>query len=143
MAAGNLQADATQPAATGGETAKPAEAAQGPATEPPASAAPADPKPAPPAASAAQQAPAATVARAGESTLRLTFRGTAWVEILDASGQSLVSRNHPAGSTGEVYGKPPFRVTIGNAPEVRLSYNGREVDLAPHTKANVARLTLP
>jgi cytoskeleton protein RodZ len=87
-------------------------------------------------------APATAVARAGESTIRLAFRSAAWVEVVDASGQSLVSRNHPAGTSSEVYGKPPFRVVVGNASDVRLTYNGREVDLAPHTRVNVARLTL-
>ncbi len=34
-------------------------------------------------------------------------------------------------------------VVIGNAADVRLTYNDREVDLEPHTRVSVARLTLP
>ena len=33
----------------------------------------------------------------------------------------------PAAANAEVIGKPPFTVVIGNAPEVRLTYNGRDV----------------
>jgi hypothetical protein len=31
---------------------------------------------------------------------------------------------------------------IGNASEVRLTYNGRDVDLGPHTRGSVARFAL-
>lgn len=90
---------------------------------------------------AAEEAP--RVAAPGEGTIRLAFRGAAWVEITDARGKVLLSRTHPGGSSAETIGRPPFNLVIGNAPEVRLTYNGREVDLAPHTRVAVARLTLP
>ncbi len=90
---------------------------------------------------AAEEAP--RVAAPGEGTIRLAFRGAAWVEISDARGKVLLSRTHPGGSSAETIGRPPFNLVIGNAPEVRLTYNGREVDLAPHTRVAVARLTLP
>jgi cytoskeleton protein RodZ len=112
---------------------------------PPTSPAPATSAHVPPAASAASApaaAPAAAAPRPGDGIIRLVFRNAAWVEIVDASGQSLVSRNHSAGTSSEVSGKPPFRVVVGNAPGVSLTYNGREIDLAPHTKVSVARLTL-
>ena len=79
----------------------------------------------------------------GESIIRLSFRAAAWVEIADARGKPMLSRTHAGGSTAEVIGKPPFTVVIGDAPEVRLTYNGREVDLAPYTRVAVARFTLP
>ncbi|HEX5629274.1 MAG TPA: helix-turn-helix domain-containing protein, partial [Usitatibacteraceae bacterium] len=79
----------------------------------------------------------------GEGVIRLAFRAAAWVEITDARGKMLLSRTHSGGSSAEVVGKPPFTLVIGNAPEVRLTYNGREVDLAPHTRVAVARFTLP
>ena len=85
----------------------------------------------------------ARAAAPGEGTIRLAFRGAAWVEITDARGKPLLSRTHAGGSNAEVVGKPPFNVVIGNAPEVRLTYNGRDVDLAPHTRVAVARFTLP
>lgn len=106
----------------------------------PAFATPAAPAFAPSASVPSAPPPAAA---AGEGLLRLTFRGAAWVEIHDARGKVLLSRTHPGGSSAEVAGKPPFTLVIGNAPEVRLSYNGRDVDLAPHTRVAVARFTLP
>jgi len=41
-----------------------------------------------------------------------------------------------------VRGTPPFSLVIGNASHVRLTYNGKPVDLAPHIKVDVARLTI-
>jgi len=79
----------------------------------------------------------------GGGVVRMKFRGTAWVEVRDARGRILLSRNQPGGSDAEVSGKPPFSVVIGNAADVRLTYNDREVDLEPHTRVSVARLTLP
>jgi cytoskeleton protein RodZ len=145
------------PATAGAEGVPPVEAAPSPSVvsaTPSGVSAPPPPSPMPaasavatPAASApvpapAAPAPSAGAPRPGDGVIRLAFRSAAWVEIADASGQSLVSRNHPAGTSSEVSGKPPFRVVIGNAPGVSLTYNGREVDLAPHTKVTVARLTL-
>ena len=39
-------------------------------------------------------------------------------------------------------GTPPFKVTVGNARGVRLKYEDKPVDLAPHTGVTVARVTL-
>jgi cytoskeleton protein RodZ len=79
----------------------------------------------------------------GGGVIRMKFRASAWVEVKDARGKVLLSRNQPGGSDAEVAGKPPLSVVIGNAADVRLTYNDREVDLEPHTRVSVARLTLP
>ena len=122
------------PPMTGASTPAVPVPASAPAVTPPA------PAPAP-----AQAAPVEQprVPGPGESIIRLSFRAAAWVEIADARGKPMLSRTHAGGSTAEVIGKPPFTLVIGNAPEVRLTYNGREVDLAPHTRVAVARFTLP
>ncbi|MBX3672844.1 MAG: DUF4115 domain-containing protein [Burkholderiales bacterium] len=130
------------------EPAKVEQPAEQPAAAAPAPA-PAFASPAPPAYAPAAQpaapAPAATPAAPppGEGHIKLAFRGAAWVEITDAKGKVLLSRTHPGGSTAEVAGRPPFTLVIGNAPEVRMTYNGRDFDLAPHTRVAVARFTLP
>lgn len=130
------------------EPAKAEQSAEQPAAAAPAPA-PAFASPAPPAyAPAAQPVPATPAATSaapspGEGQIKLAFRGAAWVEITDAKGKVLLSRTHPGGSTAEVAGKPPFTLVIGNAPEVRMTYNGRDFDLAPHTRVAVARFTLP
>ena len=114
-----------------------------PAPEPQAAPESAAAAPAVPASATAEPAEPPRAAAPGEGVLRLAFRGAAWVEITDARGKVLVSRTHPGGSNAEIAGKPPFTLVIGNAPEVRLTYNGAEVDLAPHTRVAVARFSLP
>jgi cytoskeleton protein RodZ len=41
-----------------------------------------------------------------------------------------------------VSGEPPLDLVIGNAQSVRLIYRGKAVDLAPHTRVDVARVRL-
>jgi cytoskeleton protein RodZ len=101
------------------------------------------PAAAPSPASASRAAPPVPPVIAGDGLIKLSFGAAAWVEIVDSRGKVLLSRTHPGGSTVEVAGKPPFNVVVGNAPEVRMTYNGRDFDLAPHTRVAVARFTLP
>jgi cytoskeleton protein RodZ len=82
------------------------------------------------------------VAAAGESTIRLNFLADAWVEVRDGRGVRIYSQLGEKGSEQTVVGKPPLSVVIGNAGNVRMTYNGKPVDLAPHMKVDVARLTL-
>jgi cytoskeleton protein RodZ len=64
------------------------------------------------------------------------------VEIRAGDGKVLLSQLNPGGTEQVVEGRPPFALVIGNAQHVRLSYDDRPVDLAPHVKVEVARLTL-
>lgn len=74
--------------------------------------------------------------------LVMTFVEQSWVSVTDRDGKQLFNKSQPAGSEGATEGSPPFNIVIGNATGVRLTYNDKPVDLAPYTKANVARLTL-
>jgi cytoskeleton protein RodZ len=76
---------------------------------------------------------------------RLVVRtdGEAWIEIKDASDRMLVSSLNPPGSERVVRGKPPYSLVIGNASNVRVTYDDKLIDLAPHTRQDVARLTIP
>jgi cytoskeleton protein RodZ len=96
-----------------------------------------------PADAVAPAAPAAP-ARAAEATRKivLKFDRSSWVEIRGRDGKPLISQLNPGGSEQTVEGKPPFALVIGNAQHVRLSYDDRPVDLAPHVKVEVARFTL-
>ena len=94
---------------------------------------PAEPKP---------QAASAPAPRPGVHRLVLRTEEEAWLEVRDSEGRNLVSSLNPAGSERSVRGQPPFQLVIGNAPHVKLTYNGKPVDLAPHTKGEVARFTL-
>lgn len=90
---------------------------------------------------AAAPEPAAPPALA-QGTLQIEFGDESWVEIKDASGRMLMRQLNPAGSRAEIAGQPPFDLLIGNAARVRLSYNGRPIDLKPFIDVTVARFTL-
>ena len=72
----------------------------------------------------------------------MKFERSSWVEIKDRAGKTLLSQLNPAGSEQTIEGRPPFAVIVGNAQYVRLSYEDRQIDLAPHVKVEVARFTL-
>ena len=78
----------------------------------------------------------------GGQRLQFVFDGEAWVEVKDKSGKVVFHQSNPKGSQQVVRGNPPFSLVIGNATQVRLTYNDKPVDLAPHTKVDVARLTI-
>jgi cytoskeleton protein RodZ len=65
-----------------------------------------------------------------------------WVEVLDGKGGKILSRHMAEGETASVDGVPPLKLRIGNATHVELSFKGQDVDLAAHTRNNVARLEL-
>ena len=81
-------------------------------------------------------------ASAPGSRLKFRFKGSSWIEIKDGRGKVLLARLNEPGSEAEVSGRPPFTVVVGNAPEVRMTFNDREFPLEPHTKIAVARFTV-
>lgn len=109
---------------------------------PAAAAAPVVPPVADPAVSAGEPVDAAAPAADAPPPLRFVFSGESWVEVKDASGAILFSGIGIPGSSRTVQGAPPFALVIGNARSVRLEFNGKPVDLVPHTKVSVARLTV-
>jgi cytoskeleton protein RodZ len=74
--------------------------------------------------------------------IELVFNEESWVEIRDADGRIVFSQLNLAGTRRKVEGAAPFSLVIGNAAGVKLRYNDSEVDLAPYTRIDVARLTL-
>ncbi len=103
-------------------------------------------EPAAPAAAAggtdAAPAPAVQTGGSGMSDLHFVFAAASWVEVRDGNNRLVFSQLNPAGSEQRIQGRPPLNVVVGNARGVRLSYNGRPFDLAPHTRVEVARFTL-
>jgi cytoskeleton protein RodZ len=87
-------------------------------------------------------APVRKPAAGGARRLVLRFERESWVEVRGKGGKILLSQLNAAGSEREVEGEAPFQLIIGNAQHVRLSYDDRPVDLTPHVKVEVARLTL-
>ena len=79
----------------------------------------------------------------GTRRIALQFERESWVQVRSKDGKVLLSQLNAAGTERVVEGSPPFDLVIGNAPHVRLRYDDRDIDLAPHVKAaDVARLKL-
>ncbi|MBT8059933.1 MAG: DUF4115 domain-containing protein [Gammaproteobacteria bacterium] len=96
--------------------------------------------------SAADAAPTAAsgefAAAAGEHLLTMSSSADTWVEIVDADGAHLEMDLLRAGTSRSYSGTAPYRIMIGRASAVELSMDGQLVDLGPHTRGNVAHLTL-
>jgi cytoskeleton protein RodZ len=71
----------------------------------------------------------------GEDELRFLFTDECWVKIEDGNGASIYGDLNRAGDELVVAGIAPFEVLIGKAPAVTLEFNGRPIDLGPHTTA--------
>jgi cytoskeleton protein RodZ len=120
-------------------TASTAAASTAPATvvpEPPAAA------PMAPALPATAPKPHVLVSGSGTSLIHLSFEGESWVEIKDGSGTTIFSRLNAAGTERVVKGTPPLTLVVGNARDVKLIYRDKAIDLGPHTRVDVARVTL-
>ena len=64
------------------------------------------------------------------------------MEIRDRDNKVIFSKLNRAGSEERVTGASPLRLVVGNARGVRLNMDDQVVDLAPHVRVAVARLTL-
>jgi cytoskeleton protein RodZ len=124
-------------------------AASASAASPPSPRADTSPIAAEPAKTAAPQvdsAPAKPVATPaappGQPALHFSFTESAWVEVRDGTGRIVFSQLNAPGSEEIVTGKPPFSLVVGNAAHVDLTYNDKPVDLLPHVRVRVARLTV-
>jgi cytoskeleton protein RodZ len=93
---------------------------------------------------APEAAPASAAALASaEAALHFKFRGRSWVEVRQADGTMLMSKNNPPGTEQTIDGVPPYTVVIGNASKVDLEFRGEPVDLAAAvSRDDVARLRL-
>ncbi len=79
----------------------------------------------------------------GESRLLVSVSADSWVEINDADGRELEMDLLRGGSQKSYQGKTPFRILIGRASAVRLSMNGRAVDMTPFISDDVVQMTWP
>jgi len=77
---------------------------------------------------------------AGELVLQCSARS--WIEVVDARGRVLVSRNLEAGEALGLDGVAPLQVVVGNAAATRVSYKGKPVELESRARDNVARFEL-
>ena len=77
----------------------------------------------------------------GQVTLQLRFNGDSWVEIFDGTGKAVVYELGKTGTVRTVTVTAPLSVTLGNAPSVAVTINGRAVPAPPATGA-VARFSV-
>jgi cytoskeleton protein RodZ len=80
--------------------------------------------------------------RQSAPTLSLAFEGESWVQVFAPDGSSLEKGLLDAGDR-RTYDKGEVgRIVLGNTSAVRVLSAGEPVDLAPFSRANVARFTL-
>lgn len=94
--------------------------------------------------STSPQADTAPAVSSGVATpqMRFLFDKESWLEVRDRDNKVVFSQRLPAGTEQTLSGQGPLSLTIGYAPGVRVFWQGQAVDLAPHTKGDVARLIL-
>jgi cytoskeletal protein RodZ len=97
-------------------------------------------------------APAATTATTDKSEvplevlmrrpLHFVFGEATWVEVIDARGSVLLSRNVPRGSEKWIGGpgRAPYDISISNPGKTKLYYKGALVDLSAYPVAETAHL---
>ena len=96
----------------------------------------------PPEENTASAGPKVLVVGTGPGRIRMIFADESWVEVRDGSGTTIFSRLNAPGTERVVRGLPPFDVIVGNAHRVKLLYEDKPIDLGPHTRVDVARITL-
>ena len=74
--------------------------------------------------------------------MRFEFAEDAWLEVKEGTGQILYRKMNQKGNTLVLTGQLPLDLVIGNAMHVRMTYQGRPLDLTPYINANVARFSL-
>ncbi|MDZ7751238.1 MAG: DUF4115 domain-containing protein [Gammaproteobacteria bacterium] len=74
--------------------------------------------------------------------LEMSFVHDSWVEVRDATGESLFFGTAKGGDTVDVTGEPPLGVVLGYAHEVEVEYNDRSFDHRPFIDRGLARFTL-
>lgn len=79
--------------------------------------------------------------KAGLRSMRFEPAQDAWIQVVDAKGTRF-SKLVRAGAAESFSGEPPFRLVVGEAALVKLTYNGHSIDLTPFIGQKVARLTL-
>lgn len=83
---------------------------------------------------------AAAAPNDGKKRLEINANQETWVSVTDANGREIYSKIIFAGSRETIEAKPPLSVVVGNASGTTLAVDGKPMDLAPHTRVNVAHI---
>lgn len=74
--------------------------------------------------------------------LVISFQGESWLEVTDATGDKVIAKLQPAGSTVQLTGRAPFSVMLGNAAAATITFDGQVVDSAPIGNRRTRKLTV-
>jgi cytoskeleton protein RodZ len=74
--------------------------------------------------------------------LRLAYFEDSWTEVVDAGGERLLYRLVAKGSDIALQGKAPFTLLLGNAPGVKVYYQGKEFDHERYQRERIAYFRL-
>jgi len=85
---------------------------------------------------------AASPAKPADKTVTMVFTAKTWVSVTDKSGKVVFEKMTRSGDQETINAVPPLNVVIGNASGTKLNFGGKDIDLAPNTRDNVARITL-
>lgn len=88
-----------------------------------------------------ERVPADAVRTARTHVLRFAAAQDAWIQVVDGKGRRF-SKLVRAGGSDSITGEAPFKLVVGEAAQVNMSYDGRAIDLTPFIGQKVARLTL-
>ncbi|EKF75677.1 hypothetical protein A11A3_02372 [Alcanivorax hongdengensis A-11-3] len=93
---------------------------------------------------AVAEAEPVTAPAPGMDRLSLHFSGDCWVSVIDARGRTLHQGKQTDGSHLDLDGKPPFKLTLGDAGAVSaITLNGEAVTLPTNAPGSVVRISLP
>lgn len=91
---------------------------------------------------AAEAAPDAPATGTRPAEVVLTFSGTSWVNVQDASGKVILNREMRKGDRRVLEGQPPYSFVIGNAKAATLTVGDKALDLSVRGRGGVARFKL-
>jgi cytoskeleton protein RodZ len=78
-----------------------------------------------------------------QAQLIMVFEKDCWVEIKDGNGKMILSDLYSAGDTIDQVVSAPIEVLLGRSSGVTsMMFDGLIIDLEPHTRKDIARLTL-
>ena len=74
--------------------------------------------------------------------LIISYEKDSWTDVRDANGKKLLYRTVKAGEKIALAGPAPLSLFFGFAQGVRVTFNGKEVDVPAHTRGVFARFTV-
>ncbi len=72
----------------------------------------------------------------------LFFEENSWVDVRDTNDKKLLYKTIDEGRVVTVKGVAPFKIFLGNADGVKLSYNGKQVNFDKYKRGLIARFTV-